>query len=248
MISSVEYSPFLTWKETDPITADSVSAVFLTLVSMVRDDYKFDEELLRQCSTFFSLIINNFGLVLNFNAFLKAIGQDSTNTAAVDALTLLRPCVVKCSKPTCMAFISSKLLPRMLSTPHLRDLSEIDDQSILSNMMEILQAGVVLATEDTILSLSTTSDIFPQSIRDLVLNEVLIPMEPSLVQIKRQKVLLSWNEEYQQALNLLINIFKVSAFDQPTLDFVCTSHIPIVFQSLISKVKHEPTHQLGDSK
>ncbi|KAK2951188.1 hypothetical protein BLNAU_13804 [Blattamonas nauphoetae] len=38
-------------------------------------------------------------------------------------LTLVRECLGNCSPSNEQAFVSSKLIPRILSTPHLRDLS-----------------------------------------------------------------------------------------------------------------------------
>ncbi|KAK2946004.1 hypothetical protein BLNAU_19080 [Blattamonas nauphoetae] len=93
------------------------------------------------------------------------------------------------------------------------------------------------------LSLPSTPFQTPQSIRDVFLHEVLIPMEPSLVQISRNRVLLSLGDECLVMFMLLYNIFAKCVFHRPTQDFICSSRIPIVFQSLLTEVEHEEAYQ-----
>ncbi|KAK2947324.1 hypothetical protein BLNAU_17711 [Blattamonas nauphoetae] len=68
-------------------------------------------------------------------------------------------------------------------------------------------------------------------------------MEPSLVQISRNRHLMSWIEEYKATLRLLSTIFQLSPNHQPSLCFVCSSHIPTIFQSLLTEVEHDDTNQ-----
>ncbi|KAK2942583.1 hypothetical protein BLNAU_22500 [Blattamonas nauphoetae] len=127
----------------------------------------------------------------------------------------------------------------MLSTPHLRDLSVIGDQGMLKVILAIFQCCIRLAFPDIIPYLCTTSDIFPESIRAVVLHEVFMPMELSIVQISSNCHLSSWIGEYTDTFRLLIAIFDLSASHQPTLNFLCSSHIPMIYQSLFSQVEHE---------
>ncbi|KAK2954798.1 hypothetical protein BLNAU_10283 [Blattamonas nauphoetae] len=61
--------------------------------------------------------------------------------------------------------------------------------------------------------------------------------------INRNHHLSSWKYEWQGTLDLLARIIDVSVFHQPTLDFTCSSHIPLMFQSLLSKVENDWLHQ-----
>ncbi|KAK2961841.1 hypothetical protein BLNAU_3278 [Blattamonas nauphoetae] len=86
MISSEEYSPFLKWKPEDPIVVDSVSEPFVSLVSMVRDGYTFDEELVSKASTLLYSIDLTCDHTLVKSDLLNAYGQGSPNPAAVHSL------------------------------------------------------------------------------------------------------------------------------------------------------------------
>ncbi|KAK2956766.1 hypothetical protein BLNAU_8219 [Blattamonas nauphoetae] len=68
-------------------------------------------------------------------------------------------------------------------------------------------------------------------------------MEPSLIQL-RHSLDISYLFECDSTLGLLARIFEVSAFHQPTLDFICSSPIPMVYQALLSKVETEDTTPL----
>ncbi|KAK2954884.1 hypothetical protein BLNAU_10214 [Blattamonas nauphoetae] len=260
MTSSEEYSPFLTWKEKGKFTADSVSAAFVSLVAMVRDGYQFNEEKLKQASTFFSKIERLNPPRSFFAKLLKTMGKDPAasiptlldsiiillasphHSIFMHSLSFLHKCLDWCSFPNRLTFLSAKLFSRMLSTPFLRDLSAIDNPSILNDVIWMSVSTIQLSF-GTIQSLSTICNTDPETIRDMVLHEVLIPIEPSLVQISRNPHLLSWNDECNATLIFLTRIFEMSPFHQPTLDFICSSRIPMAFQSLLSKVEDVDTNQ-----
>ncbi|KAK2961811.1 hypothetical protein BLNAU_3248 [Blattamonas nauphoetae] len=144
---------------------------------------------------------------------LPAVGQDSPNPAAV-----------------------------ILSTPHLRDLSIIEYKDIVEDILTIFRSGIWLANTNTVQYICTKLGTAPHSIQDVLLHDELIPIEPSLVQLSRNPRLLSWNDEFKQMLELLTYIFDVSPFHKPTLDFICSSRVPIIFQSLLSNVEEEHVH------
>ncbi|KAK2961776.1 hypothetical protein BLNAU_3213 [Blattamonas nauphoetae] len=50
MVLSNDISPFLTWNPKAPVTADSASSAFVTLVSMVRDGLYFENALVNKAS------------------------------------------------------------------------------------------------------------------------------------------------------------------------------------------------------
>ncbi|KAK2951537.1 hypothetical protein BLNAU_13559 [Blattamonas nauphoetae] len=140
-------------------------------------------------------------------AFLKDLGQNSSNPAAVfvdsmnvllscsnyyifkDALLFLHQCIDRCTSSNILDLVSAKLLPGILSTHRLRDLSGTANEDTLKRVLKIFDA-----------CLWPSSKINIDTLRDLVLHEVLIPIEPSLVQIGRNPHLLSQNDEYNSIL------------------------------------------------
>ncbi|KAK2961771.1 hypothetical protein BLNAU_3208 [Blattamonas nauphoetae] len=206
-------------------------------------------------------VAENLTSSTSIDDFLKAIGHGSPHPAAVfvdsmnvllssphpsivkGTLSFIDECLYHCSDSNCLALVSSKLIPRICSTPHLLDLSVIDDLLILRDILLILKNSLRLASLDAIQSLSARFDTEPKSIRNVVLHEVLIPIEPSLVQISHNPHLLSWKDGYRETFIFLNTVFEMIPFHQPTLDFICSSRIPIAFQSLLSKVDDEYTHQ-----
>ncbi|KAK2961990.1 hypothetical protein BLNAU_3046 [Blattamonas nauphoetae] len=80
MISLDEDSPFLKWNPDESLTAASIAQIFMSLVSMVRDGYKLDEELVSKASKFLSSDMRT--LAFTFDDFLKSLGRDSTDPAA----------------------------------------------------------------------------------------------------------------------------------------------------------------------
>ncbi|KAK2943347.1 hypothetical protein BLNAU_21736 [Blattamonas nauphoetae] len=249
LVDDPESPLFLNWYPNDPITVDSYSRTFLSLVSMVKNGYKFEGRLPLRASFFLESLNLKLKTFINIDVFLRTIGQGYPDPAAVfvdsvtilltsphppifrETLFLICKCLEYCSLSTCLALISAKLIPRILSAPCLIDLSFVADKGILNRLVLILRHSGKLSITNS------------ESVRDVVLHDVLIPIEPSLVQISRNSRLLAWIKESEATSELLARIFEVSAFHQPTLNFVCSSHLPMAYQSLLSVVDTEDTHQ-----
>ncbi|KAK2941168.1 hypothetical protein BLNAU_23933 [Blattamonas nauphoetae] len=75
------------------------------------------------------------------------------------------------------------------------------------------------------------------------LDDMIFPMEPALVQISRNRRLLSWTFEYNWTINFMSVTFNAGASHQPTMNFLCSSRIPTVFQSLCAEMENNETSQ-----
>ncbi|KAK2954132.1 hypothetical protein BLNAU_10949 [Blattamonas nauphoetae] len=140
MISSDEYFPFQKWSTKDKVTANSVAQAFLSLVSMVRDDFQFSKKLIRKTSSFLSSVTSLVLPSIDVDDLMKAIGQGSTNPTAV-----------------------------ILSIPLLRDLSVIADKDVLSGILFILRDGIQISSTDPLYSLTALDHTDLQSLRDVSL-------------------------------------------------------------------------------
>ncbi|KAK2954771.1 hypothetical protein BLNAU_10256 [Blattamonas nauphoetae] len=261
MTSSNEYSPFLQWNREDPVTATSIANTIVSLASMLRDGYDFDKELTSKVPTFLRSFRWNLPLLYSVDEILKVIGQTCTDPATVfvdslvpllswpsrlivdETITTVRHCF-KENHSTVLALVSSKIFSKIHSSQTFRGLSKLDDLSLLKDILMLLGDGLQLCSTNAVRSLSATSDTDPQSIRDVVLNEVLIPIGQSLVQISRNRHLLSWNDECRNTVRKQLRLCDASEFHQPTLDFICSSRIPMVVQSLLTSIEHEFSSQL----
>ncbi|KAK2945566.1 hypothetical protein BLNAU_19523 [Blattamonas nauphoetae] len=228
---------------------------------MVRDGFQFDEALVSKASKLLQSISCVNQLYIQFDVFLNAIGQDFPNTTSVivDSVVVLisspHPSIVRdilvfihryqiwSPSTDRLALVSSNLFPRLLSTPSLRDLSVVEDQRLLGAMIGFLRYGVWLSSPEAAQSFSPTSNIDPESVRDVVLNEVLVLVEPSLVHLLQNPFLRSFAFEFKTALLLISEILELSAFHQPTLTFVCSSRIPMLYPTLLSDLEHNDDYK-----
>ncbi|KAK2946029.1 hypothetical protein BLNAU_19040 [Blattamonas nauphoetae] len=193
-------------------------------------------------------------LLFTLDDLMMAFGQGSTDPMQVfvdsivhllslpspsiveDTVCIARQCFEK-NQSNIQALVSMKLISRIFSTPHLRDLSVINEKGLLRNLLTILQASVWLVPTERPPKIPSNYDNRPQSLRDLVLHDALIPMEPPLVQLNRGYHLLSWKSGSEDLLTFVTHILNASVFHPPTLDFVCSSRLPLVFQSLLTEVE-----------
>ncbi|KAK2959926.1 hypothetical protein BLNAU_5123 [Blattamonas nauphoetae] len=151
---------------------------------MVRDDFPFEKELVRDASTFFSSITCTITKTGSIDGFLNGIGQGSTNPAVVfvdsvivllfsshpsifsDTLTFIRECLIRCSLSNQLAMVSAQLIPRILSAPRLQHLSVVEDNNLLQDFISITEVCVWLASSDILQSLLTYCNFCPQSVRN----------------------------------------------------------------------------------
>ncbi|KAK2961006.1 hypothetical protein BLNAU_4093 [Blattamonas nauphoetae] len=253
MTSSEKYSPFLKYPYPNYPPPFSDSEVFVSLVSMVRDAYPFDEELLQKTSSFIYEITHSTIYLNRIDDFLKTTGHGSSHPAAgfVDSIVVLLSSSHRTIYSDTLSLLArftnqfssklkgSELIPRILSTPRLRDLSEVDDKTELNKILEILfrSVGSFPTKISEYKCYYRNTDV--QALREVMLHRTVIPIEQSLIQIYRHPHLLSWNDEYKEAFTLLSKLFHASAYHQPTLDFIRSSRIPLVFQSLLSNGEDE---------
>ncbi|KAK2954824.1 hypothetical protein BLNAU_10154 [Blattamonas nauphoetae] len=90
-----------------------------------RVDFQFDVKLLEKAPKFLSSIKQSF-LETFADELLKAIGQGSSDPAAVNF-----------SPSNRQTLVTYKLLPRILSTHHLRDLSVIEEKDCLNDIIDV---------------------------------------------------------------------------------------------------------------
>ncbi|KAK2954593.1 hypothetical protein BLNAU_10444 [Blattamonas nauphoetae] len=164
---------------------------------------------------------------------MKTVEHISTNPAAVNTLTMVNRCLV-CATPSLrLTLVSSKLFPTILSTPHVNDLSVIEDQQVLREILMILHNPVTLLNTTYLGFPADSSDTGPQSVRNVVLHEVLIPIEPSLVQISRNPRFVLWNDESQEIWKLFFDFFE-SLLTEVEHEYARESFIYTIFDKIRS--------------
>ncbi|KAK2961845.1 hypothetical protein BLNAU_3282 [Blattamonas nauphoetae] len=124
MISSEKYSAFLKLNENDPVKVDSVAHAFVSLVSMLA-----------------SPIDRLFRTI--FEGDWTRLPKSRCNLCGFDGCALV-------VAPSLNIQRFSLIHSGILSTPHLRDLSLIDNERIMSDILIILNEGVRLSFEYTL--------------------------------------------------------------------------------------------------
>ncbi|KAK2955640.1 hypothetical protein BLNAU_9330 [Blattamonas nauphoetae] len=223
MNDAEEYSPFLKWRIYKRITTSSAAEVFVSLASFVRKHYPLDFMIVDKVKTFLHWIRYNFGTVSQADALVKAIGEVSEDPAAVfvdsinallssyypsiveETLGFLGYCVAKCATSRRFAIVSSKLFHRIPSALCMPNFAIVKRNLTMPHMIRIIQVCIKLTSFQRLRVLSSIAD--HQSIRNVVLHDVLIPVEPILLQISRNRRLSWWSIEYQNILQILTKIF-----------------------------------------
>ncbi|KAK2960789.1 hypothetical protein BLNAU_4186 [Blattamonas nauphoetae] len=254
------YSPFLKWNRADSNTADSTGHAFVSLASMLRDGYTFDEHLVNKITMLLRSLRWNLPIMYHLDDVLKVMGHTCTDPTDVfvdslvrllsfphhltveETLTTVRHCFNQ-HPSAVLAIVSSKLFSRILSTPHLRDLSVLDHRGLMQDMIVILQSGLRLSSTEIVLSITSTSNTDPQTIRNAMLNEIFIPIETALVQLRSNCCFLSLSSISSGFCPLIPGMFEASAFHQPTLDFIRSSRYLVLFQYDLAESTTEKRHQ-----
>ncbi|KAK2956765.1 hypothetical protein BLNAU_8218 [Blattamonas nauphoetae] len=120
---------------------------------MVRDGYSIDEELVRRASK-----------------FLDSLTHQSI---CRETLTFTRTVLDWYSLSNRLALVSAKLIPKILSTPFLRNLNVIDTKVFVVEILTIFITAFQLSRY-SIPTLDFPFDIDPTSIRDVVFSVTIL--------------------------------------------------------------------------
>ncbi|KAK2949379.1 hypothetical protein BLNAU_15675 [Blattamonas nauphoetae] len=170
----------------------------------------------------------------HFDDLLKTTGHGSSHPAAgfVDSIAVMLSSshpTIYCDTLSLLAEFADRFSSKLKGS----------DKNELNKILEILFRSVGSFPTNISENKSFYRNTDVQALREVMLHRTVIPIEQSLIQLYRHPHLLSWNDEYKKAFTLLDKIFKASAYHQPTLDFLRSSSIPLVFQSLLSKGEDE---------
>ncbi|KAK2958888.1 hypothetical protein BLNAU_6137 [Blattamonas nauphoetae] len=249
MITSGEYAHFLYWNEDDPITAYSVEPAIVALFSMVRNGFNLDEELASKASKLISLITQRVSLWDYAEKLWYAVGRGYEDKAEgfVDSIVMLlsspHPSVFRNTMKFTSVFlrcfdwvsrfkmVSSHLIPKVLSALSRLDRTVIDEKELMDNIKTLFVWCSDLSAPIFVGHLAKQP-----SMDSRIVNNV-----PSLLQISRYHLLTSWRDGCEPIMDFMFNLFELSVKHQPALDFVCSSHIPMIYQSLLSKLEVEDT-------
>ncbi|KAK2948317.1 hypothetical protein BLNAU_16766 [Blattamonas nauphoetae] len=181
-MTAPDYSPFLKWNRNDPVTVDSVALVFSSLLEHA--------SLVHQSSF-----------------------DDRTFEALPKPRQYILPIIQRCckeSQSTILKLHPSQWTDKLLSTNALLQQFLHFEKDILRDILEILLAILRFGSVDSFPLIPRKFITDPQSIGDAMLDQVFIPLVPSLARISHNLPILPCDSYDIGIRPLMLSILEVS--------------------------------------
>ncbi|KAK2942484.1 hypothetical protein BLNAU_22595 [Blattamonas nauphoetae] len=238
------------------LNSTSGTSIYCSLVALVKAEYPFDNILQDKAARFLGSLEPRFG---DHDSTAKLVTElvpssaGSTSGFVTSILTLLSSpysTVIEAtfsflfqatllSTPTIRCrLVKPDLVTTILATvqPHTRQISE--NEMIIKNLITTLVILADIATISYLRRHDITAAVDMFNLREIVFQKVVIPSSAFVT------FLISKRHIFSGALHiclvrLLTTLLEIGPFHRPTLDFVLTSPIVMVFSSNLSFVEDE---------
>ncbi|KAK2957563.1 hypothetical protein BLNAU_7462 [Blattamonas nauphoetae] len=237
---------FLNWDEEYLGTKSEIGVLFRSLVATLKVQPSIDASLEAKAVIIIEYVSERAGL--SESTFLRHLGRitDESLTNFVQSIVVLisspNEVITKAgmkmlgslidsrSGKVRLALLHADLIPQLISTFNPLSLSFTEAVGIHTCLMKTIRESIWLATPDGLIRLSCESGYEPQTVRETVLQQVLIPSEKYIWHFCVNRYSIVVGEQSRSFRELLVQLLRICAYYQPTLDFVL--HTPIVFTIL----------------
>ncbi|KAK2944308.1 hypothetical protein BLNAU_20753 [Blattamonas nauphoetae] len=253
---SMDCLPFLNWEESDDNeTYPEKGVVFRSLVAALNVQPVLDESLETKAVQF----LNNVDLEVEESAdsFLSCIGRttDESLTCFVQLIVvlvsspqhviktatmeMLESLIQNCSAQVHLSLVQADLIPHIFTSLSSQSLCLIEAVDIHTNLMEILQNSLWLATPGAQADLEIEGDNAQQAVHKTVLKQVLVPLEKYILHLCVNRFSINDGDQSLIFLSLLANLLRISPYSQPTMDFVLNMPVVLTIPSCLTFFENE---------
>ncbi|KAK2961556.1 hypothetical protein BLNAU_3354 [Blattamonas nauphoetae] len=243
--SCPDCSPFLNWTFLLKESEQEKAVVFRSLVATVKIQPALDASLEAKAVSFLKFVIPAYMNPSSVEAFLDSLGRttDESLTNFIQSIVVLlsspNRAIAKATMEMVAKFVTNHsvririplvkadLIPQLIFTLNPLSLSFTEAADIHSSLMNIIHHSVWLATPDIFRYLKIKDYDEQQALYEMVVQQILAPSEQYICHLCVNRYSIIDGEQSGFFLELLANLLQISAYYQPTMDFVV--NMPVFF-------------------
>ncbi|KAK2961662.1 hypothetical protein BLNAU_3460 [Blattamonas nauphoetae] len=227
---------------------DDKSAIYISLVALVKTEYPFDDVLQDRAAQFLKnvkpkwnerlttnqlvidLVSSSAGSASSFVESILTLLSSPHSTVVSATLLFLRDTFLNTPKEIPCRLVKSDLITKVLATVHSHTLPISGNQEMIDSLIRIIATSINLADPSYLSGLGVTAEVTKYNHREMIFQKVVIPSSQFVTFLISNRLIL--NEDlFRSFVSLLNTLLFIGPFHRPTLEFVLISPIVMAFSN-----------------
>ncbi|KAK2960154.1 hypothetical protein BLNAU_5037 [Blattamonas nauphoetae] len=249
-----EREPFLNFDLNSELSFEDKSAVFNSLVTLVKAEYPFDDALQDRAVRFMKSIEPEPGpftlatkLITDlvpsspkpFSGFAEsvlALFSSPHKIVVAAVLSFLLDTLVMSSRKMNLDLVESDLLANVFATVQPHTLPHSENKAVIKKLVWIIEYSINIASPSHLRDLGITVAVNQFNHREMIFHKVVLPSSQFFIFLFSNRLFL--NEDLSASSTCLLGAFiRICPFHRPTLEYVFASPIAMAFSSCLSFIE-----------
>ncbi|KAK2959856.1 hypothetical protein BLNAU_5053 [Blattamonas nauphoetae] len=249
-----EQEPFLNFDPISDLSFEDKSAIYCSLLGLVKEEYPFDNALQDRAAQFLKSLgpwwgNNDYAAKLVSDLVPSSAGSasgfidsivillSSPHSNVVEAtMSFLDPTTTRSSPAIRCRLVESDLVSKVLVIIRPYTLSISGNETIIINLNRIIDNCHELADPSFLRQLGITTAVDAFNHREVIFQKVVIPSSQFVTFLISNRNILNGGL-FKSFTNLLATLIQIGPFHRPTLEYVVASPIAMTFSSCLSLVE-----------
>ncbi|KAK2957762.1 hypothetical protein BLNAU_7196 [Blattamonas nauphoetae] len=246
--------PFLNFDPNSELSFDEKSAIYCSLVALVRAEHPFDDVLLDRAARFLKnispksdephlaaklftdLVPSSDGLPSGFINSVVFLLSSTHSTVATSALSFLDTISLASSPAIQFRLVESDLVTKLLTSVQPHTLPISGNEEIFGELLRIIDRFVDLASAYSLSERGITDAVEKYNHHEMIFQKVVLPSSQFVTFLITNRYNL--NEDlFRSFIDPVSTLLQLGPFHRPTLEFVVASPIVMAFSSCLSFVE-----------
>ncbi|KAK2957798.1 hypothetical protein BLNAU_7232 [Blattamonas nauphoetae] len=246
--------PFLHFDENTDLSFEDKSAIFCSLVALVKAEYPFDSALQDRTAQFLKcispdwdktgladtlateLVPSSAGSLSGFVESITTLLSSPHSTVVAAALLLLRNALYFSSLSVRYRLVESDLITKVFATVQPHPLPIAGNETMFGRLVNVIDDCILLTQPWSLINLGITTAIDAFNVREMIFRKVVLPLSQFVTFLISNRYLLNGDLLFSFMYLLYIHI-RISQFHRPTLEFVLASPIVMAITSCLSIIE-----------
>ncbi|KAK2960133.1 hypothetical protein BLNAU_5016 [Blattamonas nauphoetae] len=249
-----EREPFLNFDLNSELSFEDKSAIYNSLVTLVKDEYPFDDALQDRAVRFLKSIEPKPGpftlatrLITDlvpsspkpFSGFVEsvlALFSSPHKIVVAAALSFLLDTLIMSSRQINLDLVESDLLANVFATVQPHTLPHSENKALIKKLVWIIEYTLNVASPSHLRDLGITAAVDQSDLYEMIFQKVVLPSSQFFIFLISNRLFL--NEDLSASSMCLLGAFiRICPFHRPTLEYVFASPIAMAFTSCLSIIE-----------
>ncbi|KAK2960032.1 hypothetical protein BLNAU_4915 [Blattamonas nauphoetae] len=252
-----EHKSFLNYEPNSELSYTDKSAIYCSLVALVKVEHPFDNALQDRAARFLidleqdwrfepdlpdrlvtELVPSSAGSPSGFVESIVTLLSSPRSRIVVAAISFLHKTTMNSTHATRCRLMKSDLVSKVLATVQPQTLPISGNEPIFDNLIKIIERIIGLASPDSLSELGITSATDAFNHREMIFPKVLLPSSQFVTFLISNQYILS-GDLINSFMYLLETLLRISPFHRQTLEFVIASPIVMAFSTRLSSIRDD---------